>query len=42
MKIMKMEINKQLEELNKQFKKLGKKLYVVGGYTRDYLFTNFF
>lgn len=37
MKIMKMEINKQLEELNKQFKKLGKKLYVVGGYTRDYL-----
>ena len=34
---MKLELNQELIELNKEFKKKGKKLYVVGGYVRDYL-----
>ena len=34
---MKLELNQELLELNKEFKKKGKKLYVVGGYVRDYL-----
>ncbi|MBQ7307521.1 MAG: CCA tRNA nucleotidyltransferase [Clostridia bacterium] len=34
---MKIELNEELLELNKQFKKLGVKLYVVGGYVRDFL-----
>lgn len=34
---MKIDIPNELIELNKQFKKLGVKLYVVGGYVRDFI-----